>query len=223
MRKKIVGFGAILMGILLILQNTNFIRGDSSGFVAAGIFILLYLVSGLKNKKGFVVFLAIGIVSFFQNAWDIVECYFDFNRLESAFQVWIIALAFFAVHAIHYSGTRKYNKSWAKTVGIIMTVIGAFVLSFDYLQFAFSRQFMVNIFPISLIIIGGVLFLRKDKNHKDNKDNKDNNHSKKVKKIKIERVYDIKNNAEDADVIDKEAENTEEVEAEDKSKDKDNI
>ena len=159
MKKKAVGIGAIGIGILLIIQNLGFVKGDTENFIMAGVFILLYLLTGYKKERGFVVFLAIGSVAFFQNAWDVIGRYFDFNRLENAFELWVLAFSFLVVHLIHYQGLRKNKGSWAKTVAMIVAVVGLFVLSFDYLQFAFSKKVMANIFPIALIVIGG--FLRK--------------------------------------------------------------
>lgn len=163
MNRNAVGILIVLIGILAIFQNMLGMGNQAGNFVGAGIFMILYLLTASKKGRGFVIFLVIASMTFFYGAFEMLEYYFDFNRLTSGLQAFTMAIAFFSVDFIHYRGVHGKKNRWTKVMGIIFSVIGCFAVSFDYLQYVLPSRFWVNLFPVILILIGAMLFIKKGK------------------------------------------------------------
>lgn len=165
MKKRWIGFLIIISGLILLAENLIGSKKSAEGLSIGALFLIAYLFTGRKKSRGWVGLLIPGVLLFYLGSWEILQRYFDFNRLEASLNLLVISFSFLTIHFLHYQGIRK--KSWAKMVGLILAVISGIILIFDYLQYIVPNRFFVNLFPLSLIVVGVVLFFKNYKSKKE--------------------------------------------------------
>lgn len=151
MRKNLLAYILIVVGILTLLGNYGIIEGDFFLLIVGAAFLSVYFKNDYGKKN--IGFLIPGIIVTTIGVFSNVESYlFSF---DGPVFLAMIGGAFILINYIHSRQIGNTSESkWAHYVGSGIFVFSVFVFAVDNLNFTPINLFFENIIPIALILFG---------------------------------------------------------------------
>jgi len=151
MKRNLLAYILIAVGILTLLGNYGFIEGDFFLLIVGAAFLAVYFRNseGKKNIGFLIPGIMVTTVGLFSN----VESYlFGF---DGPIFIAMIGGAFILINYIHSRqiGSSSETK-WAHYVGLGIILFAVFVFAVDNLNFTPINLVFENIVPIALIVFG---------------------------------------------------------------------
>lgn len=152
----LLGIILIIAGIIFGLQTTNLLPGSSFLFILGAAFLAGYVVSG--RKLGLLIpGCIITAIAAFSTLAEI------FPNFPGAYMLVFLGLAFISIYLIHtlrMSGKSFASSVWPLYPGSILLSIGFIILLLEDNILGLNARTIGLIFPILLILCGGVIILR---------------------------------------------------------------
>lgn len=166
MKKNLLAYILIAVGVLTLLGNYGFIQGEFFLLIVGAAFLAVYFNSGERKKNiGFLIpGLLVTTVGIFSN----IEAFlFSF---DGPVFLAMIGGAFLLINYIHSGqSANKGDSKWAYYVGCAILMFSIFVFAVDNLNFAPINLVFENIVPIGLILFGAYKLLGSKKSNNDEK------------------------------------------------------
>ncbi len=157
-----IGIILILVGIFILVNNFNLMRGEAVlYFVSLGFFIGYF-----SNKKANIGLLIPACIVLAVGVYSTTETFFNRLNLDSSSFLLLLGSAFLAIYLIHNIRLKTIDASmvkWPGIVAICLYVFSIFVLFQEKLRFSIPPILSKLFWPLLLILVGVITIFNSGK------------------------------------------------------------
>lgn len=178
MKYKGIGLLLVLIGLLILLGNLGLIDGDYVLIVIGVVFMGIYWFSGKDAPNRNIGFLIPSTILIMIGLYDLMEGLWRRLDIQGIGFFISIGIAFVLIYLIHTSqlkAPKKGTRYWPLYVSSALFGFSIFIIIITNIDSQVVWTITNNIFPIALIIVGGLMIYKSISKKKVEQGQKENN------------------------------------------------
>ena len=163
MGRKSLGLILILLGVLFLLSNLGFFSGAIVLWIIGGSFLFFYYNSGKSNSNRNLGLLIPGMIIIAVGVYDFLNKTLGITAIEGVTFLIFLGIAFIGIYLIHTRHSENGGfgeRNWPLFPALGLFAVSLLSLLEKHLESELIAQILGNMFPIVLIIVGIVIFVR---------------------------------------------------------------
>jgi hypothetical protein len=155
-----LGIVLILIGLMIILGNTGFFKGEMVLFIISLCLFGGYFLTGGRSKKGSIGFLIPACIILMIGSFAFLEDTLGIIKGEGGIFFFMLGTAFLLIYFIHCFRKKDMSfgeRNWPAITGISIYIFGSFIFILEHYDVPLVRTVLQNLWPIGLIAAGVII------------------------------------------------------------------